>query len=536
MNSVPESSLALKNSRPIMSCEEAEAFELELLDSDEKIWAAMQSVGRALARGIFEEYRFSRYEPKNLKILGLVGKGHNGGDALLAIANLAREGRLKSVVLALADSRSALKVNTLRALEILEGCLDSENLQVVDCRDLLEKSDESDLGELLADCGYDVCIDGLLGMQFKPPMRSPAKEMVSAVNGSKRIRFRVAVDMPSGFGDQSDTVVFRADATFATGVFKKPIAGLAGSFSTGCIRYLDIGFFDEFRESPMRVIASSLLDGLRSRRPANVEKRTYGHLFIIAGSRNMPGALMMSVKSALQSGAGLVTVCVPESLAAHLAPLAPEAMWLPWPETRSGGLASRGLDLFDRIQTEASAILVGPGMGDDADTVSLLIELLKRWSGSTVIDADALQTRVMYWIQGPCIITPHLGEFNRIAQLGGSVRDIDEQVKAYARSNSVVVALKGSMTRISDGNHLFLNTTGNSVLARGGSGDLLAGMTAALLAQSPQDPLGVACRAVHWHGRAADILAARKGQVAVETTDVLDCYSDALIPMYSSYE
>ena len=249
MNSVPESSLALKNSRPIMSCEEAEAFESELLDSDEKVWAAMQSIGRALARGIFEEYRFSRYEPKNLKILGLVGKGHNGGDALLAIANLAREGRLKSVVLALADSRSALKANTLRALEILEGCLDSENLQIVDCRDLLEKSDESGLGELLADCSYDVCDDGLLGMQFKPPMRSPAKEMVSAVNGSKRIRFRVAIDMPSGFGDESDTVVFRADVTFATGVFKKPIAGLAGSVSTGCIRYLDIGLFDEFRES-----------------------------------------------------------------------------------------------------------------------------------------------------------------------------------------------------------------------------------------------------------------------------------------------
>ena len=151
-----------------------------------------------------------------------------------------------------------------------------------------------------------------------------------------------------------------------------------------------------------------------------------------------------------------------------------------------------------------------------------------------MIDADALQKRVMYWIQGPCIITPHMGEFNRIAQLGSSMCDIDEQVKAYARSNSVVVALKGSMTRISDGNNVFLNTTGNSVLARGGSGDLLAGMTAALLAQSPQDPLGVACRAVHWHGRAADVLAGRKGQVAVETTDLLDCYSDALIPMYSS--
>jgi hydroxyethylthiazole kinase-like uncharacterized protein yjeF len=531
-----EPSIAFSNSHPIMSCEEAQAYESELLDSDEKVWSAMETAGRALARGILEEYQFTRYGAIGLKTLGLIGKGHNGGDTLLAIAEMARAGRSSSVVLALADARNALKANTQRALGILEGYLDSEKLQIVDCRELLEQSDESGIGEILAERTYDICIDGLLGMQFKPPMRSPAKEMVAAVNSSEGIRFRVAVDMPSGFGDESDTIVFRADTTFATGIFKKPIAEVAGSFSTGCIRYLDIGLFDRFRESPLRVTTGSLLDGLRARRPANVEKRTYGHLFIIAGSRRMPGALMMSVKSALRSGAGLVTVCVPESLAAHLAPMAPEAMWLPWPETRSGGLASRGLDLFDQIQTKASAILVGPGMGDDVDTVSLLIELLKRWSGSTVVDADALQTRVMYWIQGPCIITPHLGEFKRIAQLGGSIRDLDRQVKDYAKSNSVVVALKGPMTRISDGYHLYLNTTGNSTLARGGSGDLLAGMTAALLAQSPQDPLGVACKAVHWHGRAADVLAARKGQVAVETTDLLECYSDALIPPRFSHE
>ncbi len=530
MSSISQSSTALNNSHPIMSCEEAQAYESELLDSDDKVWRAMLSAGKALARGILEEYQFSRYEATELNTLGLIGKGHNGGDALLAIADLDRLGRVNSVVLALADARSALRPNILKALEILEDNLGSEKLQIVDCQALLEQSDETGIRKVLTESAYDICIDGLLGMQFKPPMRSPAKEMVAAVNESKGIRFRVAVDMPSGLGDETDKVVFRADVTFATGIFKKPIAGVAGSFSTGSIRYLDIGLFDKYRDSPTRVITDSSLDGLRSRRPANVEKRTYGHLFIVAGSRKMPGALIMSVKSALLSGVGLVTVCVPESLAAHLAPMAPEAMWLPWPETRSGGLASRGLDLFDQIQAKASAILLGPGMGDDVDTVSLLIELLKRWSGSTVIDADALQTRVMYWIQGPCIVTPHLGEFKRIAQLGANIRDIDAQVKDYAKSNSVVVALKSSVTRISDGNHVFLNTTGNSMLARGGSGDLLAGMTAALLAQSPQDPLGIACKAVHWHGRAADVLAVRKGQVAVETTELLGCYSDALTP------
>ena len=228
MSSPTESSTALKNSHPIMSCEEAKAFESERLDSNEKVWAAMQSIGKALAAGISREYRFSRYEPKDLDALGLIGKGHNGGDALLAIAELVRVGRVRSAVLALVDSRAALKANTLRALEILEDCLDGESLQIVDCRALLQKSGESGLVELLADRGYDVCIDGLLGMQFEPPMRSPAQEMVSIVNSSDRIRFRVAVDMPSGFGDQLDTTVFPCRCYLCHRGFQEAYSGING--------------------------------------------------------------------------------------------------------------------------------------------------------------------------------------------------------------------------------------------------------------------------------------------------------------------
>lgn len=516
----------LEDSDPILSCEKAGEYEHSVLDSDTKVWDAMKKVGRKLGQGILVEYRFSRYSQKSLSILGLIGKGHNGGDALLGIEEMARGGSVGRVVLVLAESESKLKPNTKQALDQLKECVSEEILSLVVCDDGDEWVDE--IEKLSPDKGFDLCIDGLIGMQFRPPIKASSRKIIEYANSVPGIRLRVAVDLPSGLGDESDSLSFKADVTFATGVLKTPLLNAGKGSSVGGIRYLDIGLFDSPIEGDRRVLRESILDPLRKRRPAHVDKRFYGHLFILAGSREMPGALLMSVRSAIQSGVGLVTVCAPESIVPALAPLVPEAMWVPWPESRSGGLSSNGLDYIRTIQSSASALLVGPGMGDDPETINMLVELLKRWTGSIVIDADALQPRVLYWVQSICIATPHLGEFKRIAGLEGIVPDIDRELQAFAKEHSIVVALKGPVTRIGDGEHLYLNTTGNSVLARGGSGDLLAGLTAGILAQSPQNALNAACKAVHWHGKAADLWASRQGQVSVRTTDLLAYLGEAL--------
>ncbi len=510
----------IEASHPVMDCETAEAYESTHLDSEDKVWKAMQRVGHSLGRGILREFGLSRFESTELKLLGLIGKGHNGGDALLGIREIASRARVARVAVVLASPRSELKPNTERALSELESICPLDCIHILDLNK--ESIDEVDLSV------FDICVDGLVGMQFRPPLRGVSRSLVNAINETDGLRMRVAVDLPSGLCDRVDEPCFRADVTFATGILKCPLTCFHGRQEIGRIRYLDIGFFDKFVESETRVLTDDVLNPLRGFRPASGDKRTHGHLLIVAGSRNMPGALLMSIGAALQSGAGLVTVCAPKGVVASLSPFAPEAMWIPMPEDDFGGFDGSGLDAMGPLLDKASAVLVGPGMGDGEGAIQLASGLAATIGCPIVLDADALRSEVIGAVKGGCIATPHLGEFRRISGKDAN-ENLDEAVREYSLGKSIVVALKGSVTRVSAGSHVYLNTTGNAVLSRGGSGDMLAGVMAGLLAQSPRDPLGAACRAVYWHGKAADLLAYRNGQVAVRSTDLLGCFSDALL-------
>jgi ADP-dependent NAD(P)H-hydrate dehydratase / NAD(P)H-hydrate epimerase len=255
------------------------------------------------------------------------------------------------------------------------------------------------------------------------------------------------------------------------------------------------------------VLTPAVLDPLKALRPARSDKRTYGHVFIMGGSRNYPGAVLMSVLAALRSGAGLVTAFVPESLAAAFAARAPEAMWVGWPETPDGGLSLEGHYLLREKQTRATVLLVGPGLGREAETLALVKDVVAQSPVPLVIDADALQPDIVAAGKSPCILTPHAGEWARIER---------------AVTADKVVIRKGPVTCVQAGGMRYHSFFGGPVLARGGSGDLLAGTTAALLAQTPDDAAGAAIKATVWHGMAADALARAHGQVSVTTTELLD--------------
>lgn len=516
------------SSHPILTCSEASSWEQRLLSEKGADWNAMRQVGKSLADGILLEYRQTRFSAERLGAFALVGKGHNGGDALLALFELASKGILASVTVAITGSLTDLKPNSKRAFDLLEKAMPEGTLRTIVLRNRGEAAWIRRLEAGLSSSRFDLCLDGLLGMSFKAPLRDLAREALKRIN-STPFRLRVAVDLPSGMGDVSDEVSFQADTTFATGIFKKPLLDRSKSNSIGCIRYLDVGFFADNSLAKERVLVDSILDSIRRRRSPNSDKRNHGRLLIMAGSRNMPGALLMSVHSALRSGVGLVTVCAPESVVPQLAATVPEAMWIPWPETPEGGLSLEGIYLLKRMNFEPDAVLVGPGMGAEAEVAAMLGETVASFPCPVVIDADALRKEVVAGAKGRLIATPHLGEFERIAGKRNRAKAIDESLVEYAREIQGVVVLKGSNTRISDGRNLFVNATGNALLARGGSGDLLAGMTAALLARCPEKPIEAACQAVYWHGRAADVLAERNGQVAVRTTDLLDMYGPALM-------
>ena len=517
---------ALDASHPIMTCSEAMEWESKLLKNEDDAWQAMNKVGCSLGRAIFADHCMSRQPSKDITALVFVGKGHNGGDALLAARELARiDGFIGSLILAIACPLQELKPNTKRAfdlleefsrLEVLAPSADSNGLPIGKLESLFEERI------------IHLSLDGLLGMQFRPPLRGDMKRLVDRVNATTSIACRASVDMPTGLGDESDVSPLRADFTYATGIFKKP---LLESDACGTIRYLDIGFFEQSEPNDIRVTIDRILDPLRLHRPAKSEKRLFGHLAIIAGSRSMPGALAMSVHAALKSGVGLVTAFAPESIVAKLAPTLPEAMWRPWPETPEGGLALEGLWQVKTIADRATALLMGPGIGRERETQTLLTEILNQWEKPVLLDADALQPTLIESLsessRESAILTPHDGEFGRL--LGDSDTSLGT-LREYAAANRLTVVQKGSSTRIANDGRVFVNTTGNPVLSRGGSGDLLAGVTAGLLAQWPESALESALAGVYWHGKAADHLARAQGQTSVRTTDLLRCLSVALEP------
>lgn len=515
------------SSHPILSCAAARVWETRLLGGDEaREWAAMRAAGGALAAAIERDFAEVGAWPGTGRHLVLAGKGHNGGDALLAAQGLLERHPGHAVDVVFVQGERVLRPLAARAWQaLLAGC--GARVRVL----RPEAEDSGAEGVAVGRDGYLVVLDGIYGFQFRPPLDGRSLEAIRWAN-TRRAAMRVAVDLPSGL---SEAGAFHADWTYATGILKEPLLECANA---GRVRYLDLGFFDgaaacaEAGPGPwdaggLRVATEEALAGLAGWREPESDKRTHGHVAVIGGSRRYPGAALMAVQAALRSGAGLVTAFVPEALVTAGAARLPEAIWVGWPETPEGGLALEGLALWREAAGRFAATLIGPGLGREPETLALACELPRHGGGAFVVDADALQPAVVEAVARsglPCIFTPHAGELARIASASEGVR----AATALAARTGAVVTAKGPSTRIHYRDTECLVCAGGPVLARGGSGDLLAGLTAGLLAQAPGDAFGAAVRGALWHGRAADALARSRGAAAVQITQLLDYLPEAL--------
>ncbi len=499
MNPVP--------SHPILTCAGAKTWASGLLKDEAAEWAAMQRASAAIATAIVQDFREIGGLPDNARILVLAGKGHNGGDALLAAKAI-----LEKYPQATADVLPCFEEATLRPLA--KRSLDE--LRHVAGKRVNEVKTVGLKTELAS---YDLCLDGVFGFQFRPAMEDTTAEILAWVNTHPRIRFRAAVDLPSGLGEQNAGTIFRADFTYATGVVKSPVVATANAAYVGRLRYLDIGYFSaQMPESNERVLTEQILSPLTALRQSQSDKRTYGHLFVIGGSHSYPGAVVLAVRAALHSGVGLVTAFVPEKLVPGYAAIHPEVMWVGCPLTAAGGLARGTKDFVREHLARASAMLIGPGLGADPETLTVVRDIVLNRNIPLVIDADALRPEVITAVGNKLFIaTPHAGEYQRIAP-------------ALSGTSQGVIVRKGPLTCVTDGKTTYCSPFGGPVLARGGSGDVLAGLTGGLLAQTPGDLALAACRGVVWHGRAADLLARTHGQVSVETSQLLEQLGPALTP------
>ncbi len=265
------------------------------------------------------------------------------------------------------------------------------------------------------------------------------------------------------------------------------------------------------------------------KRKQDSHKGNFGHLFILAGSRGFSGAACLCAESALRSGAGLVTVGIPESLHGIVGVKLTEAMTKPLPQTKSGTLSLKAFTQLKNFFQRIDILAIGPGLSQEVETQQLIRKIISEIDIPMVIDADGLNAlegklELLKKNTAMKIITPHPGEMARI--LGISIDEVQKNRRILAKRFScrynMVTILKGYRTVVADSSgKTYLNTTGNPGMAKAGTGDVLTGIIAAFCAQGAA-AFEAAKAAVYVHGLAADLALKEKGKVSLLASDIID--------------
>lgn len=434
---------------------------------------------------------------KPRSILVVAGKGHNGADALLAGLKF-NLGTKLIVVLAEDNVAAGLPQRILAQAR-------RRHASVLTWKQAQRSRPKVDL-----------IIDGLLGVGFKPPLRAQLAAVIRWVNTLSAPV--ISVDLPSGVGDTTDSPSVHADLTVSLGSLKAPLLRPRVLAHAGRLRVADLGI--DLPTGKLTAATLKTLIPLTLPRSAKTDKRRQGRVVIVGGSAAMPGAVLMNTRACLAAGAGLVTVIAPESLRARAAIALPEAMW------QAQGTAEAQATL-QRLGKIWEVVLMGSGLGARGQTLAQAAARATR--GVAILDADALRPACVRAAQGATarILLPHAGECLRL----GARQATPAEAQRLALRYRAVVVLKGPLTCVTDGVQTCYIPHGGPILARGGSGDLLAGMVAAVVAARTTYKLNLfsaVVTAVTWQGAAADELARTEGETSVRTTQLLAGLSPAL--------
>jgi ADP-dependent NAD(P)H-hydrate dehydratase len=276
-------------------------------------------------------------------------------------------------------------------------------------------------------------------------------------------------------------------------------------------------------------------------RPVEGHKGTFGRVLVIAGSVGMSGAAALAGRSALRAGAGLVRVATSRSALPVVAAIEPCFTTLPLAEDDEGRISAKAVDAILNAVQENDVVAVGPGMGQSAGLKSIVETLLQQDDLRLIIDGDGLNNlrKLSGWPKkrkAQIVLTPHPGEMKRL--WAGLFReempkDRQEAAARMAQTAEAVVALKGAGTVVTDGQQVYVNTTGNPGMGTAGSGDVLTGVIAALIGQG-LSRLDATILGVYVHGAAGDIAAGRLGQVSLMATDIIDALPEAFVALARS--
>jgi NAD(P)H-hydrate epimerase len=446
------------------------------------------------------------------RIVVFCGKGNNGGDGM-AIARQLQTRFAPQMCVVLLAAPEHLKGDAAANYRMLQAC---------GCPILHQTPPAARYATLV--------IDALLGTGISGPATGAMLDGIREINHGFPLAQVVAVDIPSGMAsDSGDSAgeCARADCTVTFTAPKVAHALPPNCDHMGDLTVAPIG-------SPPELFADILLTlsepadfrHLLAPRPRAGHKGTFGHVLAIAGSTGKTGAAAMTGLAALRAGAGLVTIASSVAI-----PAVPELMT----ESLDAGL--------DALSEGKTVLAMGPGLGRTKSTESLVAQALTHLNQPLILDADALSGagRGTHLLGGsaclprvasrPLILTPHPGEMSRLT--GQSIAEIQQDrvaaARAFATQHAVTLVLKGQRTVIAfpDG-RVSISPTGTPAMGTGGSGDILTGMIAGLLAQFPADPDAVVAAAVYLHGLAGEIGARALGEKCLVATDILEYLPDAM--------
>lgn len=472
--------------------------------------ALMEAAGEALARVALRE------ASANARFFVLCGPGNNGGDGFV-VARLLREAKREVFAELLGD---ATKLKGDAAANFARAGVQFARITETPTAD-------------------DVIIDALLGTGISRPVEGDFAEAIERIAQWRAAGARViAADVPSGLDSDTGEVktsCVSADVTLSFGFLKVGQIVEPGVSRSGQTELVDIGI-PTGAEAVLREPSVFLLEeaDARSRLPkrrADSHKGTYGHVLVIAGSPGKSGAAALTAMGALRGGAGLVTVATRPSALGAVLHHAPEMMGVALPE--GGALGLRDLNALLDAAEGKDAIVIGPGIARDEETWSLLGDFFEELTCPCVVDADALNAiaghaDVLGRAGAPLVLTPHPGEMARLIELTTAElqRNRVAHARAFVRERHVVLVLKGARTLVArDDGTIFVNPTGNAGMATGGSGDVLAGLTGALLAQGLSAPDAAIVGA--WvHGQAGDLMREKRGEMGLIASDLIDGLSE----------
>jgi hydroxyethylthiazole kinase-like uncharacterized protein yjeF len=380
-------------------------------------------------------------------------------------------------------------------------------------------------------CTAGLVIDAVFGIGAHGTARGLAAEAIKLMNACGRPI--LAVDIPSGVNadtGQAEGLAVQATWTATFGLPKLGLFQFPGADLAGEVIVVDIGLAAKAVNAepiPVQLTRSRMIQEWLPQYGRNTHKGTRGRVLVAAASRGMTGAAALAGEAALRVGAGLVTVASPISSQPVVAAIRPEFMTLPFPESAEGGFAASAAPSFLERAEKMNAIAVGPGLGLDPETVAFVRQVALGARVPLVLDADAIKAfrgepERLAGLRAPIVITPHPGEMAQL--LGTTVEAVQADRFGHAleaaRRTGAVVLLKGAFTLIAEpGGQVWINPTGSRALGTGGSGDVLTGVIAGLLAQG-LGPVEAAVTGAYLHGLAGDRLAEQMGHDGVLAGDL----------------